>query len=322
MKMCSEIYKLLVIFHIAPLGATDHNSATSSTKSPISTSKGLPLNIGTLLRCGDVTERRIAFFGEAGLDCIQIAGVYENWLAPSAEARAATDAMFDLFRKYGMSVPALFLSYPRQDWNNPEPTVGLFPEATRCERMVATCRQMEWAARHGIRLISCHAGFVPAERDAFYARFVADMKPLLRFASTFGQEFLFETGSETADTLLRLLDDLDEPNAGINFDPANILIYGMGDPAEALAAFGDRIRGVHCKDANPPAPGTARGRETPLGKGSTDFGALLGRLLDSGFRGPLVIERELPPGPEQERDVAEAAKFLNSLLKGHKQCSK
>lgn len=320
--MGSEIYKLLVIFHIAPLGATDHNSATSSTKSPISTSKGLPLNIGTLLRCGDVTERRIAFFGEAGLDCIQIAGVYENWLAPSANARAATDALFGLFEEHGMSVPSLFLSYAGQDWDHPESTVGLFPQATRSERMVATCRQMEWAARRGVRVIACHAGFVPEERNGFYDRFVADMKSLIRFAAALGQDFLFETGSETAGALTRLLDDIDEPNTGINFDPANILIYGMGDPAEALAAFGDRIRGVHCKDANPPAPGTARGRETPLGKGSTDFGALLGRLLDSGFRGPLVIERELPPGPEQERDVAEAAKFLNSLLKGHKQCSK
>ena len=78
----------------------------------------------------------------------------------------------------------------------------------------------------------------------------------------------------------------------------------------------DRIRLVHCKDADPPEAGTARGRETPLGKGSTNFAALLKRLVDSGFRGPLIIERELPPGPEQEKDVAEAVQFLNSIVKG------
>ena len=277
---------------------------------------GRPVNIGTLLRCGDVTERRIAFLREAGLACLQIAGVYEDWLAPTAGARAGSDALFDLFGKYGLSVPALFLSYTGQDWDHPEETVGLFPTSTRSERMVATCRQMEWAARRGIRLVSCHAGFVPEVRDASYARFVADMKPLLRFAATCGQEFLFETGSETADGLHGLLEDIGEPNAGVNFDPANILIYGKGDPAEFVAKFGGRIRLVHCKDADPPAAGAVRGRETPLGKGSTRFAAILGRLLDSGFRGPLVIERELPPGPEQERDVAEAARFLQTILKG------
>ena len=65
-----------------------------------------------------------------------------------------------------------------------------------------------------------------------------------------------------------------------------------------------------------PEAGAVRGRETPLGKGSTHFATLLRRLVDSGFQGPLIIERELPPGPEQERDVAEAVQFLNSLMKG------
>jgi sugar phosphate isomerase/epimerase len=311
---------LLVIFHIAPsldgvyngwrkfqwIGVLDGNEQGN-----------FYMNVGTLLRCGDVTERRIAFFREAGLDCLQIAGVYEDWLAPTPEARKASDELFDLFKKYGMAVPSLFLSYTGQDWNNPEETVGLVPAATRSARMVATCRQMEWAARRGIRLISCHAGFLSGERDAFHARFVDDMKQLLRFAAACGQEFLFETGSETAEGLNQLLEDIGEPNAGINFDPANILIYGKGDPAQFAEKLGSRIKLVHCKDANPPAAEAVRGRETPLGKGSTNFATLLKRVLDSGFQGPLVIERELPPGPEQEKDVAEAVKFLNSIVKGH-----
>ena len=69
------------------------------------------MNIGTLLRCGQATERRIAFFREAGLDCFQIAGVYEDWLAPTPEARKASDELFGLLGKYGMAVPSMFLSY-------------------------------------------------------------------------------------------------------------------------------------------------------------------------------------------------------------------
>ena len=275
-----------------------------------------PMNIGTILRCGQATERRIAFFREAGLDCFQIAGVYEDWLAPTHEARKASDGLFELFGKYGMAVPAMFLSYTGQDWANPRESVGLVPVTTRSERMVASCRQMEWAARYGIKFISCHAGFVPEEKGEFYARFVSDMKQLLRFAAAYGQEFLFETGTETAKCLKQLLEDLGEPNAGINFDPANMLIYNNGDPAELVEKAGNRIRVVHCKDANPPAEEAVMGRETPLGKGSTNFATLLRRLVDSGFRGPLIIERELPPGPEQEKDVAEAVQFLNSIVKG------
>ena len=275
-----------------------------------------PMNIGTLLRCAQATEGRIAFFREAGLDCFQIAGVYEDWLAPTPEARKASDELFELFGKYGMAVPAMFLSYTGQDWNNPREGIGLVPAPTRSERMVASCRQMEWAARYGIKFISCHAGFVPEEKGEIYTRFVTDMKQLLRFAAAYGQEFLFETGTETAENLKQLLEDLREPNVGINFDPANMLIYNNGDPSEVVEKAGGSIRVVHCKDANPPADGTAMGRETPLGKGSTNFAALLKRLVDAGFRGPLIIERELPPGPDQEKDVAEAVQFLNSIVKG------
>ena len=271
------------------------------------------MNIGTLLRCGQITEGQVAFFREVGLDCFQIAGVYEDWLAPTAEARRASDGFFELFGKYGMTVPSMFLSYAGQ-WDNPKAGFGLVPVPTRSERMVVSCRQMEWAARYGIKFITCHAGILPEERGDFYTRFVADMKQLIRFAAAFGQEFLFETGTETPQNLRRLLEDLGEPNAGINFDPANLLIYNNGDPAELLDKLGDRIRVVHCKDANPPADGAARGRETPLGKGSTNFTTLLRRLVDSGFRGPLIIEREILDEAEQKKDIAEAVQLLNSTV--------
>ena len=273
------------------------------------------MNIGTILRCGQVTEGRVAFFREVGLDCFQIAGVYENWLAPTPEARKASDEFFELFGKYGMTVPTMFLSYAGQ-WDNPKAGFGLVPVPTRSERMVVSCRQMAWAARYGIKFITCHAGILPEERDDFYIRFVADMKQLIRFAAALGQEFLFETGTETPEDLLRLLEDLGEPNAGVNFDPANLLIYGNGDPAELVDKLGGRIRVVHCKDANPPADGAARGRETPLGKGSTNFAVLLRRLVDSGFRGPLIIEREILDEAEQKKDIAEAVQLLNSTVKG------
>lgn len=274
------------------------------------------MQIGTLLRCGGIDERRIAYYHEIGLDALQIAGVLENWLAPTDDARKASDGFFELFREYGISVPSMFLSYPHQDWAHPREGIGLVPEQSRAERMVLSCRQMNWGRQYGVHYITCHAGFVPDERNEYYERFISDMKQLVRFAASNGQEFLFETGTENAAGLKRTIDDIDEPNVGVNFDPANMLIYGTDEPANVVAQLKDRIKVVHCKDAMPAVEGASRGKETVLGKGATQFADLLKSLLSSGFAGPLVIERELPLGPEQEKDIAEAVKFIKSIIKG------
>ena len=271
------------------------------------------LSIGTLLRCGSIDERRIAYYHEIGLNSIQIAGVYEDWLAPGTAAQKASDAFFELFRKYGISVPAIFLSYPNQDWKHPREGIGLVPEKTRAERMLLSCRQMNWAKRYGIKYITCHVGFVTEEDKESYDRFIAEMKQLVRFAGSNDQEFLFETGTESTVSLKRIMDDIGEPNVGINFDPANLVIYGADDPAVLVDRLADRIRVVHCKDSNPAEAGASMGRETVLGKGSTHFAELLKKLLAGGFRGPLIIERELPLGPEQEKDVAEAVGLIKSI---------
>ena len=270
-------------------------------------------SIGTLLRCGGIDERRIAYYHEIGLDSLQIAGVYEDWLAPGDAARKASDAFFELFRKYGITVPTMFMSYPNQNWKNPREGIGLVPEKTRAERMILTCRQMNWAKRYGIRYITCHAGFVPEERNEFYERFISDLKQLVLFAAANDQEFLFETGTETVAGLKQTIEDIGEPNVGINFDPANLLIYGTDDPAVLADQLADRIRVIHCKDADPAEAGETSGKETVLGKGSTRFAELLKKPLSGGFRGPLIIERELPLGPEQEKDIAEAVKLIESI---------
>ncbi|MBQ7177598.1 MAG: sugar phosphate isomerase/epimerase [Victivallales bacterium] len=270
--------------------------------------------IGTLLRCGDIDERRIAYYQKIGLNALQIAGVYEDWLAPCEAAKAASDAFFQLFAKYGIAVPTMFLSFPNQDWKHPREGVGLVPAATRSERMILSCRQMNWAKRYGIRYITCHVGFVPEERDAFYERLIADLKQLARFAAANGQDFLFETGTESAASMKQIVTDIDEPNVGINFDPANMLIYGTDTPANLLDSLADKIRVVHCKDAVPAQPGDRRGKETVLGKGATNFTDLLKKLLAQGFDGPLIIERELPLGPEQEKDIAEAVSLIKSII--------
>ena len=271
------------------------------------------MQIGTLLRCAHMEERRLAFFREIGLDCIQIAGVFEELLTPAPEGRQKSDALFALLAKYGLAVPSMFLSYPNQDWAHPREGIGLVPARTRAERMVISCRLMEWCRRYAIPSVTCHVGFVPEERDAFYECFIQDMQQLVRFAGTLGMDFLFETGTESAAHLKRTIDDIGEPNLGVNFDPANLLIYNNGDPAGVIDLLGDRIKVLHCKDADPPESDAVMGKETVLGEGSTGFVCLLKRLTCGGFSGPCIIEREIVPGPEQEEDIRNAVSLLRSV---------
>ena len=37
------------------------------------------------------------------------------------------------------------------------------------------------------------------------------------------------------------------------------------------------------------------------------------KLYGLGFRGPLIIEREIPPGPEQDADIRSAMTYLHEL---------
>jgi sugar phosphate isomerase/epimerase len=129
------------------------------------------------------------------------------------------------------------------------------------------------------------------------------------------QNFTLETGQEPADALLAFIDDVGSVNLKINFDPANMILYGMGDPVDALQTVGSRVVSVHCKDGVPPKQPGDLGVEQPLGSGKVDYPAFLGALNQIGYKGILSIEREEPDIDRREKDIRHAVKFLRGLLK-------
>jgi len=103
---------------------------------------------------------------------------------------------------------------------------------------------------------------------------------------------LMETGQETAGCLRELLEELRHPALGVNFDPANMILYDKGDPVAAVRTLGPWIRHVHIKDAvRTKQPGTW-GAEVPWGDGEVGTTAFLDALKEVGFAGVLAIERE------------------------------
>jgi len=269
------------------------------------------LKIGTLLRLPDLTAENISFLRDAGLETCQLARANDEWMS-GVNGASNTQKAFKMLEDYGIGCVSLFMMMAPGTTGD-----GFVTEEDRTARMLFACRQLLWAKKHDISYITCHVGNLSGIGDgAAYKRLVQDFQQLLSFAEENGQYFLFETGPEPVAGLKKIFADIDRPNLGLNFDPANMLIYNNDDPIEVVKAFANRIKIVHCKDAKRPVNGEKHGKETVLGKGDTDFANLMRTLMSNGFNGPLVIERELPPGPEQRKDVAEAIKLLDNLRKG------
>ncbi len=197
-----------------------------------------------------------------------------------------------------------------------EQTVGLVPLATRAARLQEMKEISDFARLLGCDAVGLHLGFVPHDRTAkLYADILQVTRQLCDHASNNGQSIHLETGQETAEGLLNFLNDVQRSNLFINFDPANMILYGTGEPIEALKQVGTFVRSVHCKDAKwSDHPGKTWGREVPLGDGDVGIENYLQALRDIGYRGPLTIEREIPQDPERQKaEILHAARLLGSL---------
>ena len=182
-------------------------------------------------------------------------------------------------------------------------TVGFIPAATRAAREGRTRQVIDLAAKLGVPSFACHVGFVPEDRsNADYIAVRDIVRRLCDFTAQRHMTLAMETGQEPAHALKAFIEDVGRENLRINFDPANLILYGAGNPIEALGMLAPWIISVHVKDGNwPPRddPG-ALGTEMPLGEGSVGIDRFIAKLKEIGYKGPLTIEREV--ALEQEMD--------------------
>jgi len=195
-------------------------------------------------------------------------------------------------------------------------TVGLVPKATRAERFQEMQEISDFAKLLGAPAVGLHLGFVPNNpADPLYGEVVTVTQQLCDHCKANGQNLHLETGQEEADTLLAFIAKVNRGNLFINFDPANMILYGSGEPIEALRKVGRYVRSVHCKDAKWAAkPGREWGSEMPLGEGDVNVEHFLLALDDIGYKGPLTIEREIPQEPaRQKEEIGRGITLLNQL---------
>lgn len=195
-------------------------------------------------------------------------------------------------------------------------TVGLVPRPTRTERVKRTKEVSDVARKLAIDSVACHIGFVPEDAgDPEYAGIRDVAREICDHCGENGQFFTLETGQEPAKVLLRFLEDVNRPNLKINFDPANMILYGTGDPVKALEVLGNQVISVHCKDGDwPPVDQPqALGVERPLGDGSVGIPRFIAKLKEVGYRGILSVEREEQDATRRAADVRKAIALLKRL---------
>ncbi len=168
------------------------------------------------------------------------------------------------------------------------------------------------AATLGIERITMHAGFIPSDpSDPVYHKVLNRIGKVADLLAGYGIDVALETGQEAAPTLKNFFTALGRKNAGINFDPANMLLYGSGDPIEALELLLPHVHSVHLKDAvASPQPGVEWGNDVPLGQGQVEWTRFFAILKRGNFTGELNIEREA--GDQRILDIRAAVDFLQS----------
>ncbi len=217
--------------------------------------------------------------------------------------------------KTGMKISSVFIMYKGHIWDliDGPRTIGLVPENTRAPRVVHACAVSNWARKIGIKAVTSHMGFIPADSTTLlYKGFIETMKKFVAFCKNNNQMFAFETGQEPPLVLRRTIDDIDTDNVRVNLDSANLLMYGMGKPLEAVELLGEFVVNTHCKDGRMPEVGGKLGPEMPLGEGDVHYEEVLPALYEKGFRGPLTIEREIS-GTQQIEDIKNAIKLLEKI---------
>jgi sugar phosphate isomerase/epimerase len=278
----------------------------------LSMSSRWPIGVFASLDAGLGVKLEVAH--ELGVPTIQLH-------APSRGVRTREQAEQFLMRlaSMGITLTAVFGGFEGESYADiptSARTVGIVPPETRAARVQEMKEIADFARLLGCPVVALHLGFIPHDASTgLYQEVVAVTRDICDHCRRNGQNLHLETGQETADDLLRFIADVRRDNLFINFDPANMILYGTGNPIQALWKVGPYVRSVHCKDGRWAAnPGKEWGQEVPLGDGDVGFETYLRTLAAIGYTGPLTIEREIPQEPaRQKAEVGQAVRLLERL---------
>jgi sugar phosphate isomerase/epimerase len=212
------------------------------------------------------------------------------------------------------TISSTMIDFPQEDYSTLEAikvTGGVAPDECWEKNKELFIGAVDVTKELGVKYLSMHAGFIDESQPEYAKKFFDRMKLLADAAAAKDVELLLETGQETAEDLKKFLEELNHPAVGVNFDPANMILYDKGEPIEALKVLSPWIKHIHIKDATrTKEPGTW-GAEVPWGEGEVGAQNFLTALDEIGFEGVIAIEREA--GDDRFGDIKAAAEKLASF---------
>jgi sugar phosphate isomerase/epimerase len=271
-----------------------------------------PLDIGVCswsLQIPDLDQCLFTIRNELDLNVVQL-----GWWD---DGYRETDRVLSLVEKHGMTVSATCAGFEGEDYATIAriaETGGFKPDTTWDERFAKMVELADLTVLLKTELLAVHIGFVPHDKnDPQYAVMVDRLKRITDALGERGVTLVMETGQEKAEDLLTFIAAVGRGNIAVNFDPANMILYGVGEPAEAVQLLKDKIVHVHMKDATwSSKPGDEWGAEVVLGTGEADIPRIVSKLRSNGYTGPLVIEREA--GDDRIGDIKEAINLLRDMV--------
>jgi len=271
-----------------------------------------PIGVFTSIDAGLGVKIEVAH--ELGVPTIQLH-------APAKETRTTANAekFLAYLNQLGITLTAVFGGFEGESYADIPTvveTVGIVPPAMRAARVQEMKEIADFAHMLQCDVVALHLGFIPHDKsDPLYGEVVEVTRDILDHCKNNNQNLHLETGQETATGLLEFIGDVERDNLFINFDPANMILYGTGEPIEALRQVGALVRSVHCKDATwADNPGVEWGAEVPLNDGAVGMEDYLRTLDAIGYTGPLTIEREISEDPERQKaEIGNAVSLLTQL---------
>lgn len=245
-----------------------------------------------------------------GISRVQLA------LDPLRESPSGWERAPERFAEHGLTIVSGMFGCEGEDYSSLSSirlTGGIAPDATWERNWKNIQSTAAMAQAFGLKLVTFHAGFVPHDpEDKDFIKMLCRLNEVADIFDRAKMEVGLETGQETAPALSSLLQRLNRRNVVVNFDPANMILYGKGNPVEALQVLGNWIRQVHIKDGiATKTPGTW-GQEVPAGTGQVDWKSFFARLKELKFSGPVVIEREA--GNQRVEDIRQARELAEKYL--------